>query len=68
MATSRIIVHIWPDVTRLKKICVRIDSSGKGKLVSKAARRLYLSKAEGRHLTTPDDSEGSQAISDQTQT
>ena len=38
------------------------------RLVSKADSRLYLSKAEGRNLTTPDWSEGSPALSDRTPT
>ncbi|SEQ15871.1 diguanylate cyclase (GGDEF) domain-containing protein [Rosenbergiella nectarea] len=38
------------------------------RLVSKADSRLYLSKAEGRNLTTPDWSEGSPAFSDRTPT
>lgn len=35
------------------------------RLVSKADSRLYISKAEGRNLTTPDWSEGSPALNDQ---
>lgn len=38
------------------------------RLVTKADSRLYLSKAEGRNLTTPDWSEGSPALSDRTPT
>lgn len=38
------------------------------RLVSKADSRLYLSKAEGRNLTTPNWSEGSPAFSDRTPT
>ncbi|WP_241601941.1 GGDEF domain-containing protein [Rosenbergiella nectarea] len=38
------------------------------RLVSKADSLLYLSKAEGRNLTTPDWSEGSPALSDRTPT
>jgi len=36
------------------------------RLVTKADSRLYLSKAKGRNLTTPDWSEGSPALSDRT--
>ena len=38
------------------------------RLVTKADSRLYLSKAEGRNLTTPDWSEGSPVLSDRTPT